>query len=117
MQSPEELKNDNKEAKLFNFSADGEQYCLATNEILFLESLENYVKVYTADKTYITRLSLKDAERRLPTSLFLRISRSHIINMSQIDDRQSNAFVIAEYTMKIGKTYKKYVEERVKGAE
>jgi len=38
------------------------------------------VKVITARKTHLVRLSLKEAESKLPKPQFLRISRSHIIN-------------------------------------
>lgn len=95
-----------------DFSTDGRNYRIPVVEILYLESMENYVKVVTQLKTYLVRLSMKEAEMTLPKSMFLRISRSHVVNTTHLQRGDEN-YHIGEKVFKIGKVYKKYVEEQL----
>jgi len=47
------------------------------NEILYLESLREYVRIFTAKTSYMTKSSMTDIEKQLP-NFFLRIHRSPI---------------------------------------
>lgn len=101
------------ETKHFAFIADGQSHQLPLEKILYLESLENYVKIHTQAKTYVARLSLKEAEQRLPSPLFVRVSRSHILNTSHIHTRDPDFLKIGDQQFKIGKVYRKYVEDQL----
>jgi DNA-binding LytR/AlgR family response regulator len=50
-------------------------------EVRFAEARDNIVYVRTRDRTYPTRFSLQDLERRLPTPPFLRIHRAFLVNL------------------------------------
>ncbi|MEM9671230.1 MAG: LytTR family DNA-binding domain-containing protein [Bacteroidota bacterium] len=110
---PSDAGKDNSVAEYFTFTADGQAYQLPLEAILYLESLENYVKIHTQQKTYVARLPLKEAEQRLPNPLFIRVSRSHILNTSHIHAREPDTLKIGEQRFKIGKVYKKYVEDQL----
>lgn len=97
----------------FDFTADGEKQLVPFEKILYLESMENYVKVHTKQKTWLVRLSMKEAEVRLPVPLFIRISRSHILNSSNILSFNHDLITAGDQTFKIGKVYKKYVEDQL----
>ncbi len=99
----------------FAFSSDGEKVVIPVGEIIYLESLENYIKVFTEKKVYIARLTLKQAEDTLPRYDFIRISRSQIVNVKHISGTNGDSLIINRKEMKIGKVYKRYVEERVRG--
>ncbi len=90
---------------------DGTLQAIAHDQILYLESLENYVKVVTGSKTYLTRLTMKEAEARLPKPPFLRISRSHLVNTAHIRSTEPDAVHVNGAALRIGKVYKRYVEE------
>jgi DNA-binding LytR/AlgR family response regulator len=94
------------------FDVDGEEKQIPLDQILYVESLENYVKVNTAQKTHLVRLSMKEAEAKLPKP-FLRISRSHIVNTSRIEAVDQTNVKINGQFFKIGKVYKRYVEEQL----
>jgi LytTr DNA-binding domain len=96
----------------FIFFTEGLEKQLPLTDILYLESLENYVKVFTKQKSHIVRLSLKEAEQKLPKS-FLRISRSHIVNTRFIEAAQADSLTINGELFKVGKVYKRYVEEQL----
>jgi len=108
-----EVETKTTETEYFNFTAEGQAYQLPLENILYLESLENYVKIHTREKAYLSRLPLKEAEQRLPSPLFIRVSRSHILNTSHIHTREPDFLEIGEQQFKIGKVYKKYVEDQL----
>ncbi len=104
-----------REPAFFQCVADGTPQTIPLDHILYLESLENYVKVITGPKTYLTRLTLKEAEARLPKPPFLRISRSHIVNQAHIRRTEPEAVQVGTASLRIGKIYKRYVEEQLGG--
>ncbi|MFA6083901.1 LytR/AlgR family response regulator transcription factor [Mucilaginibacter sp.] len=71
---------------------------VSLNEILYVESLKDYIKVFTKDGEMTIALStMKAMEERLPQDCFMRIHRSFIVALDKID-------AIQHYTVKIGKT-------------
>ncbi len=94
---------------------NGETQAIPCADILYVESLENYVKVNTQSKAYITRLTLKEAEERLPKPLFVRISRSHIVNTNRIETVGQDMVKIGPAELRIGKVYKRYVAGQLAG--
>ncbi|UFH51947.1 LytTR family DNA-binding domain-containing protein [Spirosoma sp. KNUC1025] len=100
------------EAIYFSCLVDGNRQNIAYADMLYVESLENYLKIITRSKTYITRLTLKEAEERLPKRLFVRISRSYIVNVAQVSKRQPDSVWIGDKELRIGKVYKRYVAEQ-----
>jgi hypothetical protein len=97
----------------FDCVVDGSPQAIPCAGILYLESLENYVKVITAQKTHLVRLTLKEAEARLPKPPFLRISRSHIVNSAHIRSAGPDTLHVGGTDLRIGKVYKRYVEAQL----
>ena len=98
----------------FNFIADGVEKQIPLQEVLYVESMENYVKLFSSQKKiHLVRISLKEAELKLSKPGFLRISRSHIINTSFVESFDQNNIQISGKLFKIGKVYKRYVEEQL----
>lgn len=110
---PSSIGKDQPEATYFTFTSDSQQHSIPFEKILYLESLQNYVRIHTLQKIYLVRLSMKEAEQRLPSPLFIRISRSHILNTSHIHTREQDAIRVGVQNFKIGKVYKKYVEDQL----
>ncbi|GHM99571.1 hypothetical protein WSM22_10610 [Cytophagales bacterium WSM2-2] len=98
--------------QFFSCFVDGLEKQIPLNTITHFESLENYVRVFTQQKILVVRLSLKEAEQKLPKS-FLRISRSHIVNTQFVESVQSDSLKINGQIFKIGKVYKRYVESEL----
>jgi two-component system LytT family response regulator len=57
---------------------------LQAREILHLEARDDYVAVYVAGRRYLVHLPLTEFERRLDPSRFVRIHRSHIVNLDHV---------------------------------
>ncbi|GAB4024555.1 LytR/AlgR family response regulator transcription factor [Spirosoma koreense] len=100
------------ETGYFSCTVDGVRQTIPYADIHYVESLENYLRIATRPKTLVTRLTLKEAEDRLPRPLFVRISRSIIVNVSHVDSREPDAVRIGTKELRIGKVYKRYVAEQ-----
>lgn len=98
----------------FEFKVDREMKKVAIKDILYLQSLGNYLKVFTARKIYLTPLTTKEAEEHLKDLNFLRLHKSIIVNTAFITAYTSETVTINETVLAIGKTYRKYVMKKLK---
>lgn len=64
------------------------------NNIILIESKGDYIKIKTEQKNYIVHTTLKNINKKLPSSMFLKIHRSYIINLAKITSIEDNAVVI-----------------------
>jgi two-component system, LytTR family, response regulator len=80
-------------------------------DILFIEALENYVSIHTRDKTLLTLSTMKAIEESLPPMIFLRVHRSYIINLKNVDSLQGNNIKIGTQNLIVGRSFRKTVSE------
>jgi len=85
------------------------------DEILYIESLKEYIKVYTADKVIITKYQLGQMEEQLPKGNFLRIHRSFIVAKEKIEAFTSSDIEINSKQLPIGRSYKELVNNLLDG--
>ncbi|MBS1771768.1 MAG: response regulator transcription factor [Bacteroidetes bacterium] len=102
------------ERKYMFVKVEQEYIKLEFTKILYIEGLENYVKIQTEDKAYISYRTLKSMEEQLPTSQFLRVHRSYIINLDKVESIQNHIFVIQNQPISIGKSYRKTIGDYLK---
>jgi len=76
------------------------------SEILFIESQKEYVKIVTADNSYLTKVSTQEIEGLLPDALFQRIHRSYIIATHKVRSFNSETVEINGNIIPIGRAYK-----------
>ena len=75
-------------------------------DLLYIESARDYVKVFTKDKSYITRQTISSIEAMLSGSEFIRIHRSFIISVSKIKSFTNEMVEIGNNELPIGKFYR-----------
>lgn len=63
---------------------DGEQYEISVKDILYIESVDNRVFIYTSKESYETSSKIYELEELLKKNSFLRISKSSIVNLMKI---------------------------------
>ncbi|WP_264565553.1 LytR/AlgR family response regulator transcription factor [Flavobacterium sp. N3904] len=94
--------------------AEYENVKLNFADILFIEGLKDYVKIYTTDNKYtLTLISLIKLENLLSSKGFARIHRSYIINIKHVKSIQKNKVLIAEKRIPISESYKTTFFEKI----
>ena len=79
------------------------------NDILYIESLKNYVAIHTTDKEQIiSLLTMKEMEERLPSNNFFRCHKSFVVALDKIKAVDGNEIIFQELKEKvpIGATYR-----------
>ena len=89
-------------------------YKVNRDDILFIEALGDYVKIFTTEKMIISYQSLKNIENLLPSSAFPRIHKSFIIALSRIDLIEGNHVKIKDRLIPIGTNFKAEFEKLIK---
>lgn len=87
---------------------------IPTANILFIEGLKDYVKIYTVDeqKSIMTLMNMKTLEQSLP-STFMRVHRSFIVNTAKIKIIERNRIVFGNKYIPISDTYKQAFSDYV----
>ncbi|WP_445955512.1 LytR/AlgR family response regulator transcription factor [Yeosuana sp.] len=75
-------------------------------DILYIEAERNYCRIYCKLKEYLLVMTLKDLDEKLPQKHFLRVHRSFIVNLSQIDEIATSHIVIAKKAIPVSKSLK-----------
>lgn len=79
---------------------------VAHDEILVIEGGRDYRQVETTKSKILTLQTLCELERELPSSLFCRVHKSHLIPINKIDSIERNRIKIHNKIIPIGDTYK-----------
>jgi len=93
--------------------SDGKLVRLNNEDILFIESMGDYVKFVTPQKKYVSYNSIKNLEEKVNKEYFMRVHRSYIINLHKIDDIRENDLYINGTEIPISKNLKADVLKRL----
>ncbi|WP_341841003.1 LytTR family DNA-binding domain-containing protein [Chitinophaga caseinilytica] len=75
-------------------------------DILYIEALKDYIKIYTGSQPILTLKSLKSFESRLPKDKFMRVHRSYLVAMNKINSVERNTVMIANQSIPISEGYR-----------
>ena len=93
--------------------ADNKLEKIRFDEILFIEALENYIGIYTADKKIITHSTMKGLQEKLPLQRFIQPHKSYIVAIDKINSIEGNVLHIQQYQVPISKYLKEEVLEKI----
>ena len=110
----DEVEQHDDVRKFFFIKSNQDLVKIAYSDILYIEGLENYVKIHCLDKVVISFSTMKNMEEMLAPYRFLRIHRSYIVNLDKVDIVKNNIFCIKNNELVIGKSYRKSVTELLK---
>ena len=99
----------------FFVRADRKNVKVIPSEILYLESLKDYVRITTVSGTIMTKETLSHFEEILPTGTFLRVHRSFIVARDKITALSADGLEIGKQVIPVGRMYKLIVEQAVLG--
>jgi DNA-binding LytR/AlgR family response regulator len=83
------------------------------NDILYAETLGNYIIIHLPDRKIIAYLTLKSLESQLPANEFIKIHQSYLVNCSKITAIEGNEIKINEKPLPISRNYRDEVMEMV----
>lgn len=95
------------------FKSDKKNIKVRLQDILFIESVKDYVKIKTQDKEVVTHQKISELEAKLPETEFMRVHRSFIINIPKIESYSMTEIEIADNSIPVGRIYKVEVMERL----
>ena len=88
------------------FKVDKKMIKTKMADVLYIESIKDYVKVKTPEKEIVTQQKISYLEESLPREQFLRIHRSFIVNLEKIDAYSATDVEIGKHSIPIGRNYK-----------
>lgn len=83
------------------------------SDILYIEGLKDYVKIYTNGSPVITYQTLTYLEEKLSANHFIRVHRSYIISLNHISAYSSSQIEIGKRAIPIGNSYAKDVLKKL----
>jgi DNA-binding LytR/AlgR family response regulator len=107
---PQQAEQEMHDAYLY-FRSDRKMHKVAMEDIIFIESLKDYIKVVTKSKTIITKQSISSIEERLPKSLFIRIHRSFIVSLNKVQSYTPELIAIGNEELPVSRMYRHEVEK------
>ncbi len=104
-----------QEQKHFFVKSSGRQHRICFEDILYIESIRDYVNIRTEEQEFIVLDTLKSMEQQLPESSFIRIHKSFIVNLNQIKNVGTKKVIIhPEHEIPIGENYRISFLNRIK---
>lgn len=102
------------EAGHFFVKSSGQQHRINFDEILYVESIKDYVNIKTETQEYIVLDTLKSLENQLPAN-FTRIHKSFILNLNKVKSLNSKKVIlISEHEISVGEMYRSNLLEKLK---
>lgn len=83
------------------------------SEILYIESLKDYVRVVTQYENLITHHNLRSITKALPANKFLRIHRSYTVAIDKIRSLEGNNVEVQDKKLPIGRNYQKKIKKKI----
>jgi DNA-binding LytR/AlgR family response regulator len=107
---PLKTRENTNENEYIYLRADRKNIKVKLSDLLFIESLKDYIKVVTKDRTIVSKNSISVLEERLPAS-FIRIHRSFIVSVNKIDSFTHDLIQIGKFELPVSRSYRHQVEK------
>ncbi len=109
------LQEEKKGGSFVYFRADRKMVKVMLQDIFYIESMKDYIKVITSNGTIITKQSISSVEAMLPEKDFVRTHRSFIVSTCHIKSFTSELIEIHNTELPIGKLFRNEVLKMIGG--
>ncbi|MEM9824625.1 MAG: LytTR family DNA-binding domain-containing protein, partial [Bacteroidota bacterium] len=110
---PLPINNNPAPPAFFYIKCDRQFIKILLDEVLYIESLRNHVRIITTTGQYTTLLGISQMYEKLPPQHFIRIHRSYIIALSKVQRFSPTNVSIGEQLLPIGQRYREAVLKRL----
>lgn len=86
---------------------------ICIKDILWIEASGDYIQINTSEKKYTTHSTLKAIENKLPADKYIRVHRSYIVSIDNINSIDDNTIVIHKQLIPVGFVYKENLTRRL----
>lgn len=86
--------------------ANKKNYRVVYDEILYVDSIKDYVRIHLANTSLLVKTTLTRFENLLPKSQFIRVHRSYLVNVNAISAHTYTDIEIGSIEIPIGTSYK-----------
>lgn len=112
--TPDVLTHPQKDHIFIQSGLKGQMIRINLEDIIYIESLNNYIIIHLNNEKYIVYLTLKETIDTLPSNWFSRIHKSIIVNDDKIKSIEGNRVVIDDkIKLAIGSTYRDSFLEKI----
>ncbi len=101
------------ERRSFFIKKGQEMIRIYIDEILYFESLKDYLQIILTDQKFIYKAKISDMEEELLDDQFLRIHKSYLVNTSKIRSFSPTEITIEGFRLPIGRSYKNLVQKKL----
>lgn len=110
------LKGDADSAQEFFFiKCDHKFERLNFSDVCYVESMQNYCIIHTADRKLITYITLTGLEEQLPVNRFLKVHKSYIVSLEKIKALDGHEILIGHSRIPISRSIKDEVVNKIMG--
>lgn len=113
LSSTQNAVSDAKQERIF-LRSDNKYVQIVIDDILFVESAGNYIKIVLKEEIITTRGKLASIIELLPVDSFVQVHRSFMVVPKHIKSIEGNQLFIDNYTVPIGKFFKAQVDTLLK---
>lgn len=103
------ITEEKKSESFVYFRADRKMVKVMLEDILYIESMKDYIKIITRNGVVITKQSISSVEAMLPEKQFVRVHRSYIVSLNKIKSFTNELMEIEKTEIPIGKLYRNEV--------
>ncbi len=104
-------------SRFLYFRADRKMVKVVVDDIKYVESLKDYVKIFHGAQPLITKQTIMAVEEMLPSGEFLRIHRSFIVAINKISSFSQHSVFIGGNEIPVGPLYRSEVYKKLTQSE
>ena len=86
---------------------------IMVSDILYIEADRNYSRIFTCNKKYLLSVTLKTIQEKLSENIFIRVHRSYMININQVEEVADSYVIIANKPIPMSAGLKEQLLKRI----
>jgi DNA-binding LytR/AlgR family response regulator len=109
-------QRDDKQAHDYFFAkSNGKYERIFFDEVLFVESMQNYVIIHLPAQKHIVYMTLAAVQEQLPVERFLKVHKSYIVATEKVKTIDNNELVIQQHRIPVSRSLRDEVVKRIMG--
>jgi len=92
---------------------DGKLEKVVFDDVLFIEGMENYVVIHTANRKVITHSTLKAFFEKLPQQQFIQTHKSYVVSVNKVSGIEGNVLYLNQHQIPVSRQLKESVMKAI----